>query len=357
MFFEVELNQLKFMKSSLNFKFLLLIIFIQKCYLLKLENTIQAKEVVNNFLQKDEIIKYNQVQMREQVQVNQLNLNSLNQVNYKTKIADKRKQEMGKGFNTDFSTLKRDLKFYVSKTTKCDVQVTDTVLFRKETDTNFIEHWILHNNVEDIDPKGVTSNDINIRYFTFNRKMNAFAVYFNFDENHVNKQEFTITFQYEAVNLIKSYNNFPEGGDNDAFFLENKSNVNSGNIINYNYNTFLWKLYNKNFPSVGNEYISIEIIFDLGNDFSKYTIYSTYPEFNFKKIVEKVEELTTIKYLWNGKLDSQEVVVMEVKFPLYFENCKYFSVNFFMVVIGSIFIVFVILMLYVVFNSVMFNDL
>jgi hypothetical protein len=348
-FFEVEKIQHKYFTNFLNMKFLLLIIFIHKCYLLKLENPGVKNEPPNqkiNFLKKDENFRNNNKNLSKNL----------------AKDFDLRKQDMGgRSFNTDFSTLKRDLKFFISKTTRCNVQVTDTVLFRKETEINFIEHWILHNNVEDIDPKSVTSNDVNIRYYTFNRKMNAFTVYFNFDENHSDKKEFTIIFQYDAVNLIKSYNNFPEGTDSDSFFIDAKDKIERDKLdnYNYNYNTFLWKLYNKNFPSVRMEYITIEINFDMGRDFGKYNIFSVDPKFNFKKIIQKnvFDEMTNVKYLWNGSVDSQEVLVMEIKFPLYFENCKYLNMNIIMVILGSIFIVFVILMLYIVFNSVMFNDL
>jgi hypothetical protein len=347
-FSDAETVQHKYFTNFLNFKFFLLIIFIHKCYLIKLEKLGVENEPP------DRKVKF--FSKEENYRINNTLSNNLG------KNMDLRKQDMeGRSYNTDFSTLKRDLKFYISKTTKCNVQITDTVLFRKETEINFIEHWILHNNVEEIDPKGVTSNDVNIRYYTFNRKMNAFTVYFNYDENHLQKKEFSIVFQYDAVNLIKSINNVPDATDSDSYFIDAKDKVDIGklDIRNFNYNTFLWKLYNKNFPSIRMEYISIEINFDLGREFGKYNIFSVDPKFNFKKIIDKNEfdEQSKVIYQWNGRVDSQEVLVMEIRIPLYFEKCKYLNMNLIMVILGSLFIVFVILMLYIVFNSVMFNDL
>ena len=101
----------------------------------------------------------------------------------------------------DYISKKRTIKFYLSKSEECSVYINDSVSYEKLSNINFVEHMVLHNNGESIEPKGVYSDQVTINFFAFNRKLNIFSVYF---ENHKDYANFTIEYDYTAKNLLKS---------------------------------------------------------------------------------------------------------------------------------------------------------
>ena len=288
---------------------------------------------------------------------NNIKVNGRREDNLPAKLQNLRTVETSEKLSvedSDFGVNKRQLQYNISRSTGCNVMINDLVQFTKDSDVNYVEHWILHNNVDEIEPKTVTSKDVIVKFFNFNKKMNTFIVYFDFIEEKKNQQFFSINFTYEAISLIKTFNYYSIDKDKDTFFLDEKSQ-NQDQL--FNYNNFLWKIYNKNFIGKDLETLSIQINFDLGPGFSKYTIFSENPKIQFKKKIINNADSPLVVYTWDGAMNSQDVLVIDIKFPLYFESCKNDYMSITIVLIGSIFILFVILMLYVVFNSVMFNEL
>jgi hypothetical protein len=260
---------------------------------------------------------------------------------------------------SDYSATERILKFYISHTQECSVFINDTVKYHNINNINFVEHMILHNNAENIDPKGVYSDDVSVNFFAFNRKINVFSVYFNNDKPETKgKDSFLIEYDYDAINLIKSNiyskedstfpNKKPTHNSNSTPTITEKSSEKLQNT-----NSFIWKILNQNFLK-SKELLTIEVYFDLGKDFEHEDV-----EFslNFQKSIIDSERKTIVKYEWKGALDPQEVLVMQVKFPLYFENCGNLSINLVIIFVGAVFIIFLIGMLYIILSTVFLDDL
>jgi hypothetical protein len=253
-----------------------------------------------------------------------------------------------RNFAGEYISSNRVIKFYVSLKQECSLFINDTVYYENLNNVNFVEHMILHNNAEAIDPKGVYSDDININFFLFNRKLNIFSVYFdpkkqmnNITHNNVTLplKNFSIEYDYDALNIIKS-----------NFVKENTNNIENSTA---SYNSFIWKILNQNFLK-SKENISIEIYFDLGKDFMHEDV-----EFslNFTKSIIDDDKKNIVKYKWHGTIDPQEVIVLQAKFPLYFEHCGNLSINLVMIFVGAVFIIFLIGMLYIILSTVFSDDL
>jgi len=207
---------------------------------------------------------------------------------------------------------------------------------------------ILHNNAESIDPKGVYSDDININFFAFNRKLNIFSVYFdqkktsenslsNINEKNIDSN-FKIEFNYNALNLIKTI--ITENKNENSTLVEAENSK--------NYNSFIWKILNQNFIK-HKENVVIELYFDLGKNFQHEDV-----EFSLKFVKSILEEnkKQIVKFRWEGVIEPQEVIILQAKFPLYFDSCGNISINLVMIFIGSIFIIFLIGMLYIILSTV-----
>ena len=63
-----------------------------------------------------------------------------------------------------------------------------------------------------------------------------------------------------------------------------------------------------------------------------------------------------VKYLWKGALKLHEVIVVEVKFPMLFDTCGNINVNIFVVALGSIFVIFLVGMLFYIFSAMFFEE-
>jgi hypothetical protein len=282
------------------------------------------------------------------------NLNSLSAVSNKTlnEISKSKQDEIFRSIAGDYVSSNRVIKFYISHASECSIFVNDTVMYKNINNVNFVEHMILHNNAENIDPKGVYSEDVNINFFAFNKKLNIFSVYFE-DRKNANilkttnstskYKNFSIEYDYEALNIIKS--NLVK--DMDAAIN------NQNDTILVSSNTFIWKILNQNLIK-SKENVTIEIYFDLGKEFEHEDV-----EFslNFTKSIINTEKKSLIKYIWKGSIDPQEVVILQAKFPLYFEHCGNISINIVMIFVGAIFIIFLIGMLYVILSTVFSDDI
>ena len=279
------------------------------------------------------------------------NLNNYSSLTNKTLAEVTSKQEeIFKAIGGDYISTNRLIKFYVSHASECSIFVNDTVTYNNINNVNFVEHMILHNNAENIDPKGVYSEDVNINFFAFNKKLNIFSVYFDNNKKSTrnstiikNYKSFSIEYDYEALNIIKSNivkdGELRSGSNNDTFLISS--------------NSFIWKILNQNLMK-SKENITIEIYFDLGKEFENEEV-----EFslNFTKSIINTDKKTLIKYIWKGSIDSQEVIILQTRFPMYFEHCGNISINLVMIFVGAIFIIFLIGMLYVILSTVFSEDI
>lgn len=250
------------------------------------------------------------------------------------RFKEKSTRQQNHMYSVDYTSLSRNISFYISKSNECSVRVNDTVSYSLLAQTNLVEHMLLHNNAESIEPRGVYSDNLQINFFTFNKKLNIFEVYYANPKNNIN---YSINYEYDANNLIKR--NIVVNQMNDT------------NNETKSYNSFIWKMVNQNYMRQ-NETFHIEVEFDLGKRFIDEKV-----EFslNFTKIVD--EKRSKVKYIWDGIVDSQDVVVLKVKFPLYFSKCKALKLNFGMILIGSIFIMFLIGMLYFIVSTILLEKL
>ena len=240
----------------------------------------------------------------------------------------------------DYISSHRFLKLYINRNQDCSVLVNDTVQYIQLSKFNLIEHMILHNNAEVLEPKGVYSDEVSINFFAFDKKLNIFHVYF---DNPLNYSNFSVEYDYSAINLIKT--NSDKNYTNNNLFLGNK------------YNSFLWKIMNQNMASSLSEMIKIEIFFQLGKDFENFDL-----EFNLnftkskENMISKNSNDTIVKYSWEGIVKAQEVLILEGKFPLFFEQCGSIDLNYFLILMGATFIVFLIGMMHLILSTICFYE-
>jgi hypothetical protein len=110
---------------------------------------------------------------------------------------------------------------------------------------------------------------------------------------------------------------------------------------------------NQNFLKT-RENITLELYFDLGKEFEQEDV-----EFslNFTKSILTDNKKSIVKYQWQGVIEPQEVIVLQAKFPLYFDHCGNLSINLVMIFVGAVFIVFLIGMLYIILSTVFTEDI
>lgn len=225
-------------------------------------------------------------------------------------------------YSSELTTKQRTINLYISMQNQCDVNIYDTVTYVKnpQNETNFLEHIVLNNNVDYIDPHAVYSSDANINFFSYYRKLNLFSV--NFDLKNSTSSEFTMEYNYRAVNLIKS---------------------NEGN------NTIMWKFLNENNSSDRKEKITLRFHFSIPN-FEKEEI--AFSSFNFTKSIEKDK----VVYTYEGEINPREVIIIFAKFPKHIEDCLQVKINIPMVIIGSLFILMLILALYLIISHLILKE-
>ena len=263
-----------------------------------------------------------------------------NKTNIKKKNRLKSKEEGENIYTGDYTSDERTIKFYIDHSLECTVFVNDTVKYKQFSQINFLEHMILHNNAESIEHKGVYSEDIDINYFTFNKKLNTFSLYF---ENKRELDKYKVEYDYNAIDLIKSYTGTNNGKNNNF------------NDMNVNYNKFIWKIINQNFIEF-KEKVTIEIYFSLGNNFDPNLVDISLRNVTYSKEIGDLITKDTFVFKWTGILEPQEVIVLNVKFPLYFDQCGNIHTSGTMIIIGAIFIILLIGMLYIIISTVFCED-
>lgn len=302
----------------------------------------------------------------------------------------------------DYLSVERNIKFYIEKSQECSVYINDFVRYEKLSNINFVEHMVLHNNGESVEPKGVFSKDVDINFYAFNKKLNIFSVYF---ENPKDNTNFTIEFDYVGKNLLKSViepvkkkriisnrmkktqffehptkdtpttpptihppiknsynnsnhvplnksNNSHHNNQQDFNNITNHNTVENFNPVVHHHNWFIWKLLNQNFMKMG-EKVKIEVYFQLGKEFENSTVLFS---FNFTKSIEHTKRESIVKYVWEGEIPPQQLMILDVKFPLFFESCGNLHLSWVMILIGSLFIIFLITMLHMILSTIFFED-
>jgi len=151
-----------------------------------------------------------------------------------------------------------------------------------------------------------------------------------------------INHNYNSSNMVNN-NRYYQNDKEDSLRIENQQ---------LHYNWFIWKILNQNFLRT-TERINIEIYFQLGKEFEKVEVNFNY---NFTKTIENSKSNDTLKYHWETDLLPQEIIVLDVKFPLYFDFCGRLNVSWIMVIIGAIFIIFLISMLHMILSTVFFDE-
>jgi hypothetical protein len=217
--------------------------------------------------------------------------------------------------NADYKIKDRKIKYFIKN--NCNVIINENISYFASSTS--IEHIILHNNAFSLVPINVTSDSIDINLFTFNKDLNMFYVFFS--EKNFNSNTITIEYTYEAIGLIKS--------TNDKIS-----------------NEFLWKFLNINTELPSKLEIEINI---QTNDFGIEKVLSNLP-FDIKK------QNNSIRCEWKGRIDSQEILIYTMKFPLIFKNCEIIKVDYYMTFFGVLFLSFFIGMMYIILSSFLIKD-
>jgi hypothetical protein len=229
-----------------------------------------------------------------------------------------------------FIEKERIIKFYISQKSECHVEVNDTIIYENSKLRSPIEHVVIAENDKHnykISPKGVYSGNVNIEYFGFSKGIKTFSTYFQKKEN---ASLVNMEYIYDVRNLIKSFSDF-----RDEASYQN---------ITYNYNLISWHFQNQN-ENKEDLKIKIEYYFDIGDKFMNEMTNFSIPmkKSNFTIASQDSQNLDYIvKFETENEiiLHFNETLTQLVRFPLYFENCKNYKLNTFVVITGFIFIAF-----------------
>jgi len=401
----------------------------------------------------------------------------------------------------EYNMISRHITFFISDRLGCSSLITEKIKYEGLKSFNLIEHWILHNNFDNLEIKNISSEDAKINFYFFNKKFNLLSIYFepedfphknsfananpsNNNDNNKNKflnntnlnntvnstfgntvnfekkrnkifkkgkyskdinavtafgefaeepitknnykRNYTFDIDYYVSNVIlanqgslfgnqignlntnfnhnivipnsikeqnpndykglvdggngidNSKNNFDKNKNSNNKFYKNSDNLNIQksiglNGIDYNsydpislhnnnntpneegYNSLIWKIFNKNYFEQIND-LKIDIVFDLGNDFVNQPVLFEPPlHLKFKKTLEIKNQKHLVKYSSSFKMDAQEVVVLNMKFPLYFKECSNAIPSIFMIGIFALFLIFLIIIVYIIFSTFYFN--
>jgi hypothetical protein len=236
----------------------------------------------------------------------------------------------------DYAAVSRTTKFYFSLSNECNSLINDTIIYKQSnrSELDYIEHLLLNNNVESIEPKGVFSQDLNVDLFIYNRKFNLFTVFLN----KTGKTEgYSLEYVYSANNMIKS----------------RASSNNPENLSN----TFTWKFYNDNFESV-NQKVTIEFNFNVDRLFEKEKVLFSHnsKQVDYSKHIVADKNKRRVVYKWTGEIKSNEILIVDGTFPHYFEQCGNIALDLVMIIVGSIFILLMIIILYIVLSQIFKMD-
>jgi hypothetical protein len=247
----------------------------------------------------------------------------------------------------DYAAVSRTTRFYFSLSNECNSLINDTILYKESnnSDIDYIEHLLLNNNVDSIEPKGVFSQDVDINLFIYNRKFNLFTVFFNKNSSD-NSDGYSLEYVYSANNIIKS-----KLSDSNQFKEQNYSDSEG------NYNTFTWKFYNDNIERV-NQKVIIEFYFNVDRLFEKERVLFNHnsKQVEYSKHIVTEKNKRRVVYKWTGEIKSNEVLIVDGIFPHYFEQCDNIRLDFVMIIVGSIFILLMIVILYIVLSQIFKMD-
>jgi len=250
---------------------------------------------------------------------------------------------LGETENEEIVVKEREIKIYISRDTDCNIKIQEKIFYEQHAyNSNFLEHLILNSNFDYINVENVLSNDVQLQFFAFNRKINLFSVFY---ENFKNLTQYLIDYQYTAVNLIKSH----------------KTRNPTEKDFEDSYNYIVWKLFNENVGKIKQKF-KMQFYFDLEKSFQNEDVRFIHnnTRLEFTKNIENISKdeqkahnnpRQTVMYEYNGFLESGEVFVIDVKFPLYFENCHLVTINIPVIIAGSIFIIFLIFVLYIILSQ------
>ncbi len=240
----------------------------------------------------------------------------------------------------DYAAISRHTKFYFSLSNECNGLVNDTIVYKESnsTDVDYVEHLLLNNNIDSLQPKGVFSDDVDINLYIYNKKFHLFTVFL--DKANKTEKIYPMEYVYSANNIIKSKHG------------EIKTNKSDKAKSEY-YNFFTWKFYNDNIAKTKQKvviefYFSVDKLFENENVFFKH---NSKPVEYSKRIVTENNKRRVV-YKWTGELKANEIIIVDGVFPHYFENCGNFSIDIQMIVLGSFFILLLIIIFYIVLSQI-----
>jgi len=221
---------------------------------------------------------------------------------------------------------KRTIKIFIDSENECDIFFEDRVDYAADNFTNlFLDHLIMNRKSNFIEPRAIKPKNAEIKYFVFNRKLNMFTI--DIEKNPM--QNFSINYDYVASGLIDS-----KKMDTDKAFLDD-------DLVN-DLNFFMWKVYNENTDNKKLN-LEIQIYFSFGNDYDYDKI-----KFNhvFAKNENNLKDKNLTYFSWSGDLLPYEVMSINSFFPIIFRSCGVDKVNISLVILGSLFVILVILSVY-----------
>lgn len=112
----------------------------------------------------------------------------------------------------------------------CSLKIIDLVTYKITKQTKFIEHLILSNNFNKLEPIGVFSESsiVNISFYSYNKKLNIFSVFFS--DNYINRR---VSNKKKRIkdNLFES---FSKSNKKDNVFTNNETYNNQSKKIKNN---------------------------------------------------------------------------------------------------------------------------
>ena len=241
-------------------------------------------------------------------------------------------------YNNYYESINQTITFYFSQDFHCSVRINDTISYKTNLETLdndttvMIEHWILHNNVDSIKPIKVVSDDVAIDYYIYNNKINLIDIFFEKGAIYNNSTNISISYIYDAVDLIKSNN--------------------------HTTNEFIWKTLNEN----NVHSIKAKFIFDKSVYQNNKTFAVNFGEYESK--FKRTRSRKTIVYegeLYNFESKNStsplKVLVVTGTMPFVFRECGFESISIVMIIIGSFLLFVIIGIFYVIVSSLIVGEL
>lgn len=302
-------------------------------------------------------------------------------------------------------------------TENCNALISDVVSYRA-TNTTILEHMLLHNNFDKILNLKISSPEFKNISFKYNDKINVITLFFNGPSKVLNLATQTAIQTDHEFLLKKENQSFSrlDTSEPDEFikfsvkyeFIAvniNKLEFTDSNTIKNNY--VIWKIINQNSLILDETevFFSYRVPLHVYNRVSSNINIS--PEgFKFSGIYQPIDEVSKIEvttskldvvlkqnqtstgnmflinnkdlrnepedselerekfehidfaeYVWTGALTANKVQITKLSFPFQYTKCEPLRLNILMIGIGSLFVAFVIVMIYVVVTSLTLEKL